>query len=196
MPAAMGQQGVHLGFLDGPAGGVAGRVDDQQPGPGRQRGQQAVQVQVPAAFGGRQRHPHHLGTQHPRHLADVGPQRRDGDHPVAGREQQLHRHHQAGVARGDHADAGGVQRPAMQAPQVGGDGLAQIGPAQVLAVEGLARVQRLHRRRADVVGVGWSDSPNQKGSTSARPMALLATSRMSEPASWWTADGPGREGGG
>ena len=94
-------------------------------------------------------------------------------------DQRLHRQHQRAHARRRHGDAVAVDGR-MQGARVAGDGFAQLGEAEVVRVEGLAVGDRLRCGVADGCGVGSSLSPNQNASTSLRPIAAFATSRIFE----------------
>jgi hypothetical protein len=73
----------------------------------------------------------------------------------------------------------------MQGAGVVGHRLAQLGQAQVVGIEGFALLQRFNRGLADEIGVTSSLSPNQKASTSGRPMPALATSRIFDSSRFW-----------
>ena len=83
-----------------PAGRIAGRVDHQQAGVGRQCREQSIEVERPASGCRIDRQGNRLdaGPKHRGDRGQVGPQRHDGHHPVAGRQQGLRGQHEGGNA--------------------------------------------------------------------------------------------------
>ena len=147
--ATVREQRFLLGAGQGPAGRVVGRIDEQDAGAFGHRVLEGVDVEPPRAVLRRaQREADDVGAEDRRLRGEVGPDRDDGDHFVAGPDQRLHRQHQRADARRRHGDAAAVDGR-MQRARVAGDGFAQLGEAEVVRIEGLALGDRPRRGVAD-----------------------------------------------
>ena len=134
----MREQRFLLGAGQGPAGRVVGRIDEQDASAFGHGVLEGVDVEPPRAVLRRpQREADDVGAEDRRLRGEVGPDRYDGDHLVAGAHQCLHREHQRADARRRHGDAGAVDGR-LQGARVAGDGVAQLGEAVVVLIEGLA----------------------------------------------------------
>ena len=105
----------------------------------------------------RERHGAQLRAHDQRLRRQVGPHWRYGHHVVARVHQRLHRQHQRVDPAGGHGDAlHGNRRGAGVAGVLGGhgagNGLAQLGQAQVVGVKGFSALQRFNGGLADEVG--------------------------------------------
>ncbi len=153
-----------LGFAGhDPAGRVAGRVEGQQPGVGREGGEQLVDVERPAVRAVVERNGLDAGAEDLGNLDHVRPQRRDGDGPVAGADHELGGQHQrvdAGAGDGDVLH----RCVAVQPAHVVGQGAAQRSDAEVVRVERGAAREGLRGGIADEVGgdaVGLAEPERQ-----------------------------------
>ena len=154
--AAVRQDGRLLLVRQRPAGGVVGRIDDQQACSRRDGGQQRRQVQLPGPLCvGLQRHAAQARPHDQRLRGQVGPDGRDGHHLIPGVDQRLHGDDQGVHATrgdGDAVGRNGMPVRPVQAGAIGGHGIAQRRQPQVVAVKGLARLQRCDGRVAHRVG--------------------------------------------
>ena len=87
-----------------PSGRIVRRIDQHRARARRQRIEQPVDVERPAAGAERQRDSDDFGAEDLRNLGQVRPQRRDADDAVARIDQRLDRKHQRRHARGRHGD--------------------------------------------------------------------------------------------
>ena len=151
VPAAVLEDRALRRRLDGPAGGVVGRVHVERGGARGEGSEQLIEIQRPALGREAQRHGGHRRTEDLGNLHQVGPQRGDFDDAVARADHRLGGDHQRRQARAGHGDALRRGRP-VQPGEVGGNRLAQLGQAEVLAVEGFAGAQRIDGGLADEIG--------------------------------------------
>ena len=126
---------VQLLGPDGPSRGVAGAVEEHQPGAVADLVEEPPHVQRPAVRAGAQGVLGHGGAADAQRLADVGPDRADHHGAVAGVHERLGDQGQGLHARGGDRDAAGVEVDAVDAPVVGADLLAQLRLAAVGLVE-------------------------------------------------------------
>ena len=163
--AAVLKNGSLLFPTERPAGGIVGRVDNQQLGVRCDLGQELGQVQRPRTCiasgvavrlrsqgNGREfrAHDHSLGRQ-------VGPHRRDRYHFIPSIHQGLHGEHQCVHTTRSHSNPLRLHgRKAFRRRVLLGhhlrDSLAQRGKAQVVGVKGFSPLQRIYRRLANEVG--------------------------------------------
>ena len=149
--AAVGQDGALFLAAQGPAGGVVGRIQDEQLGAGANAVQQARQIQRPRARLGpcglwRERHRLQARAHDLRLRREVGPHGCDGHHTVVRIDQGLHCQHQridAARGHGDalHGDGCGAGLAGVHRRHGVGNGLAQLGQAQVVRIKSLALLQ-------------------------------------------------------
>ena len=130
-----------IGRRQGPAGRVARRVQQQQPGRRGDRLEESLQVESPLAVDHAQRDPGEPRTEETRDLGQVRPDGGDCDDPIAGLEDRLHRDHQRGHAGTRHRDALRVERPPMQRAQIVRERVAQLRETEVVGVEGFPGLQ-------------------------------------------------------
>ena len=141
-PAVL-DDGVQFLGADRPARGVAGTVQEQQPGVGRDVVHEPLDVECPATAGRAQGVLHHEGAADAQRLADVGPGRAENHGAVARIDQCLGDQGEGLHPRGGHRDAAGVDLEAVDAPVIGTDLLAQLRLAAVRLVEVVPVGQRL-----------------------------------------------------
>ncbi len=141
-------EGLHLVRRVDGAGGVVGRVEDEEARPGAQRGLQGLRPELEAVVDARLGHNrrgagelHHLGVRHPvgRHDHDLVAGGAEGEHGLG--DALL-------GAVGAEDLAGGV-REAVVAEELGGNRLAQFRQARVGGVVGPALAHRLRGGRHD-----------------------------------------------
>ena len=167
MPAAVREDRGLLLPRDGPAGRVVWRIDIERPRARRQRIQQALQIERPASGAKAQRETDCLGAENLRNLHQVGPHRRNDDHPISRSNQRLGGEHQRRHARVGDCDIVGGKRSldAVQPRQVSGDTVTQCGNPQILGVEGVAALQGFNAGLADKVGgdlVGFAEPEREQ----------------------------------
>ena len=164
MPTAAFEDRRPIRLGQHPAGGIVRRVEDQQPGVGRQGVHQAIEVEAPAALGGFQGNHLNSRRQDPRNLRHVGPDRADHHSAVARRDHRLGGELHCIDPGADDGQPFGADRLPVQARQIGRERIAQIGAAQVVGVVGSAVQQGPGRRLADEVGrrlVGFAEPEGQ-----------------------------------
>ena len=153
----MRQDGPLVGGAERPAGRIVRRIDVDRARRRSQRVQQSVDVERPTGVPERQFDAGDLRPQDLRNLDEVGPERRDRHDTVARPDQRLCGQHQRRHARARDHDAVELDW-AVQAADVGGDCLPQLGDAEIVGIEGRAGIQGIDPRlpdecRCDLVGL-------------------------------------------
>jgi hypothetical protein len=143
--------------IDRPAGRVVRRIDHHGARARRQRIEQPLDVEPPAAFAECEWNAHDVRRQDLRDLDQVRPQRRHDDDAIARCDQRFDRQHQRGHPRRRHRH-GRIGRRAMQSRHVPRDRRAKLGDAEILRIERLAARERSGRRvanerRRDLIGL-------------------------------------------
>ena len=149
MPACQSENALEIIAGGRPTGRVRGRVDDDSPRPGRHRGFESAEIEIPAVRPGGHRQGDRASAVHLDGGLEIRPGRSRHDHLVSRPGYDPHRHLEGMHPTDRDVEALGIERSSEQAARVPGDRLPQLGDAALPGVEGLAGGERTRRRIRD-----------------------------------------------